>query len=306
MSGASRFRRLVDDERAWEALFEVPLSIALEQTFDSDLIRGVVLTDATIGTFAPADDPLLRQNRCFLYHLVGNGSGRWDVPIGGMGALTEELERLALAASAEIRTRAEVVSVETDGTEAEIVCADGSRVATRHVLANVAPQVLSRLVADDGLDAAGAPEGSQLKVNMLLRRLPRLRDPAVSAERAFSGTFHVNEGYAQLQRAYEQAAAGEVPSLPPCELYCHSLTDPSILSSELRDAGAQTLTLFGLHMPARLFRDPTMHAADQGSGGRCDAPIVELGARRADRGMPVDGARRDALPRGADARRARG
>ena len=48
-------------------------------------MRGIVLTDATIGTFAPADDPLLRQNRCFLYHVIGNGTGRWDVPVGGMG-----------------------------------------------------------------------------------------------------------------------------------------------------------------------------------------------------------------------------
>ncbi|HTT29664.1 MAG TPA: hypothetical protein VMG37_14725, partial [Solirubrobacteraceae bacterium] len=31
---------------------------------------------------------------------------------------------------------------------------------------------------------------------------------------------------------------------------------PSILSGALRAAGAQTLTLFGLHMPARLFTDP--------------------------------------------------
>ena len=40
-----------------------------------------------------------------------------------------------------------------------------------------------------------------------------------------------------------------------CEVYCHSLTDPSILSDELHSRGAQTLTLFGLHMPARLFTD---------------------------------------------------
>jgi phytoene dehydrogenase-like protein len=43
--------------------------------------------------------------------------------------------------------------------------------------------------------------------------------------------------------------------VPPCEIYCHSLTDPTILSPELREAGAHTLTLFGLHMPARLFAD---------------------------------------------------
>jgi phytoene dehydrogenase-like protein len=263
--GREQFRRLVDDDGAWEALFEQPLSAVLEKTFSSDLVRGIVLTDGTIGTFAPADDPLLRQNRCFLYHLIGNGTGRWDVPIGGMGALTEALERSALAASVEIRTQAEVVSIATDGSIAEGACADGSTFAARHVLANVAPPVLTRLLGHDAshVDADAvpgvAPEGSQLKINMLLRRLPRLRDPAVTPEHAFAGTFHVNEGYAQLQRAYEHAAAGEIPSVPPCELYCHSLTDPSILSTELQAAGAQTLTLFGLHMPARLFRDPARH-----------------------------------------------
>ncbi len=88
---------------------------------------------------------------------------------------------------------------------------------------------------------------------MVLKRLPALRDPDVTPAEAFAGTFHVNEGYEQLQLAYEEAASGRIPSVPPCELYCHTLTDPSILSGELRAAGAHTLTLFGLHMPARLF-----------------------------------------------------
>ena len=39
----------------------------------------------------------------------------------------------------------------------------------------------------------------------------------------------------------------------PCEIYCHSLTDPSILGPELQAAGAQTLTCFALHLPTRLF-----------------------------------------------------
>jgi phytoene dehydrogenase-like protein len=86
---------------------------------------------------------------------------------------------------------------------------------------------------------------------MLLKRLPRV--PGVSAVQAFTGTFHVNESYEQLAAAYRQAAAGEIPALPPCEVYCHSLTDASILSDELCYRGVHTLTLFGLHMPARLF-----------------------------------------------------
>jgi phytoene dehydrogenase-like protein len=243
-------RRLLDDDVIWSALFETPLSEALERTFDSDLDRGTVLTDALIGTFAPADDPQLRQNRCFLYHVIG---GTWNVPVGGMGALSTGLANAARAAGAELVTGAEAVAIATDGRSAEITCADGRRYVGRDVLAGVAPVVLSGLLGESSGAAHPAPEGAQLKINMLLSRLPRLPDASVRPENAFTGTFHVNGGYEQLEQAYREANAGAIPALPPCEVYCHSLTDPSILSAELRERGVHTMTLFGLHMPARLF-----------------------------------------------------
>jgi phytoene dehydrogenase-like protein len=91
-----------------------------------------------------------------------------------------------------------------------------------------------------------------VKVNLMLRRLPRLRDDAVTAEQAFGGTFHINETWTQLAAGYDRAAGGQIPDPLPCEIYCHSLTDPSILSPGLRESGAQTLTVFGLHTPHQL------------------------------------------------------
>ena len=244
-------RQLIDDEEAWEVFFERPLGEALEELVPDDEARGCIATDALIGTFANLSDPELRQNRCFLYHVIGNGTGRWDVPVGGMGALTGALTKAALDAGVEIQTDADVTLIETDGAEAVVTCAGGERHVAAHVLANVAPAVLIQLLGES--PGASKPEGSQLKINMLLERLPQLAGRSVSPEDAFAGTFHVNEGYEQLQRAYQEAAGGRIPAVPPCELYCHSLTDPSILSPELHAAGAHTLTLFGLHMPARLF-----------------------------------------------------
>jgi phytoene dehydrogenase-like protein len=241
-------RRLLGDDPVWDALFETPLSEVIERTFDSDQTRGTVLTDALIGTFAAASDPELRQNRCFLYHVIG---GPWNVPVGGMGALSGALAQAAHGAGAKLLTGAEVVAIATDGRTAEVARADGRTYAARHVLAGVAPSVLATLLGETPVPPK--PEGAQLKVNMLLSRLPRV--PGTTPEEAFTGTFHVNESYEQLEQAYRQAAAGEIPSLPPCEVYCHSLTDPSILSEDLRAQGVHTLTLFGLHMPARLFAD---------------------------------------------------
>ncbi|MFC4035218.1 phytoene desaturase family protein [Streptomyces polygonati] len=251
----AELERRIGDPAAWEALFERPLGETVEREFADDLVRGVVLTDALIGTFTHAHDPSLRQNRCFLYHVIGGGTGDWDVPVGGMGALTDALADAARAAGAEIVTGAEVTSIATDGVHAEVVYGeDGRTVGARHVLVNAAPYTLAGLL---GRQPPPRPEGAQLKVNMLLRRLPRLRDASVDPREAFGGTFHIGESYARLQTAYDQAAAGRLPDAPPSEIYCHSLTDPSILSPELAASGAHTLTLFGLHTPARLFeRDP--------------------------------------------------
>jgi phytoene dehydrogenase-like protein len=235
----------------WDRLVARPIGVTIEASFRDDTVRGVVLTDALIGTFASAHDASLRQNRCFLYHVIGNGSGEWRVPVGGMGAVTGELERVARDARADLVTGADVVGVVADGRDGEVVFRrHGSEqvVACSYVLAGVAPAVLDRLRGR----VAPAPEGAQMKINMVLDRLPRLRS-GHEPEVAFAGTLHVDEGYAALEAGHAAATAGTLPDPLPGEAYCHTLTDHSILSPELAARGVHTLTLFGLHAPARLF-----------------------------------------------------
>lgn len=249
-------RRLVmqcGDRRAaaaWRAVIEDPIGHAIADAVRNDVVRGVIATDALIGTFARLDDASLTQNVCFLYHVLGGGTGDWDVPIGGMGAVTTALAAAAVRHGAEISTGAEVYAVDPTG-EVRYRSDDEDRlIRARFVLAGVTPTVLDGLLGEDPQPAAG---GAQVKVNMVLARLPRLRDHAVTPAQAFAGTFHVNETWTQLDTAYSQAATGQPPNPLPCEAYCHSLTDPSILSGELRDSGAQTMTVFGLHTPHSLF-----------------------------------------------------
>ena len=244
--------RALADERIWADVVDRPLGHAITSRFADDTVRGVVATDALIGTFASMDDASLIQNRCFLYHLIGNGTGEWRVPIGGMGAVTDALARAAVEAGAEIVTGAGVSAIHPGPDGAEVVWHHGDRqhsVTARRVLSGVAPWVL-RILLGEGEDAENKPAGSQLKINLLLDRLPALRsgaDPAV----AFAGTLHLAEDYTQLEAAYAAAAGGAVPDPMPGEVYCHSLSDPSILGD--RAGSAHTLTYFGLHTPAALF-----------------------------------------------------
>ena len=253
-------RGLVGDDALFDALTTRPVGELIEAVTDDDTLRGIIATDALIGTFASLGEQDLRQNICFLYHLIGGGTGDWDVPVGGMGALTDSLAAAAVSVGATIVTGAEVTSV--DPSTGEVAWAGGTAGSGAAVGASIvaacAPTVVNRLLAAAGADPVETEpdvEGAQLKVNMLLTRLPLLRDTAVDPAAAFSGTFHVNEGYTQLEQAYAAARAGRIPDLPPCEIYCHTLSDRSILGPELATTDAQTLTLFGLHLPARLFRD---------------------------------------------------
>ena len=276
----SEARLILGDDSLWERFVEHPLGRTITEAFTNDLVRGVVATDGLIGTFTSTDASDLAANRCFLYHVIGNGTGDWDVPIGGMGAVTGELEKAAREAGARIVTDAEVISVSPDGTVRYRRGGSIREVAGTVVLAGVAPWVLERLLEADAGDrdspepvpeptpesapesaleptpgSAPKPEGAQVKVNLLLRRLPRLRDETVSPEAAFGGTFHINETYTQLEGAYDEAVRGIIPDRLPCEIYCHSLSDPSILSPDLAASGAHTLTVFGLHAPNRWLSD---------------------------------------------------
>ena len=241
----SEIQELVDP-LTWIELVENTLGQTLHDNFFDDLVKGVVLTDGLIGTFTGANDHA--ANKCFLYHLIGNGTGEWKVPQGGMGALVAELVRRCDELGVEIKTNVEVTSLQEEGSSILVTTQD-EVLRAKIALANCSPQVLEKI---SGIPAPTLRDGSQLKINMVLQKLPELKsgiDPRV----AFAGTFHINESYFQLERAFEEARSGKIPTEIPSEMYCHTLTDPSILSPELYARGFHTLTLFALHTPASLF-----------------------------------------------------
>ena len=242
--------------RAWQALVEEPLGVVIEELLAADLVRGLVFTDGKIGVSTHPHDPTLLQNRSFLYHVIGGGTGEWRVPVGGMGALVEELLRVATATGKlTLVTGAKACRVHPGGRQSTVAFeVDGAirEVDARFVLCNASAQVLDTLTGT-AKGPVGAAEGAGFKVNLLLERLPRLRSGRCSPTEAFAGTFHIDEGYEQMMTSYRESMAGEVPARPPGEIYCHTLTDDSILSDELKQRGFHTLTLFGLDMPYRLF-----------------------------------------------------
>ena len=243
----SELKKQIDLDPIWQYLVEDPIGKVITERFSHDVVRGVVLTDALIGTFASAFD--LQANICFLYHLMGNGTGEWKVPKGGMGALIKEFLRVATESGVEISLNSKATQVVSTEAGVEVSIESGEVVKGDYLLSNAAPQVLAKL---RDTPPPKSLDGSQMKINILLKRLPQLKS-GIDPRLAFAGTFHANETFSQFESVFKDAQAGVMPEKMPIEMYCHTLSDPSILSNELQDAGYQTLTLFGLHTPASLF-----------------------------------------------------
>jgi phytoene dehydrogenase-like protein len=243
----SELKTHIDLPGTWDYLIEQPIGAEIDKRFKNDIVKGVVLTDALIGTFASAYD--LQANICFLYHLMGNGTGEWKVPVGGMGALVKELVRVSTELGVDIKNNAKVNSIISDPSGVAVRTESGDVYQSDYLLSNAAPAVLAKL---RGKAKPASLDGSQMKINILLKRLPKLKS-GIDPRLAFAGTFHANESFSQLEQTFHDASAGVMPAKMPIEMYCHTLSDPSILGSELQAAGFQTLTLFGLHTPAALF-----------------------------------------------------
>jgi len=247
----------IDDisKEAWRSLAQEPLGYAVERYLQNDLVRGLVLTDAKIGIFTHPHDRSLVQNRCFLYHLIGNKTGEWRVPVGGMGAVARELEQAARKSGAEFLTNVDLRALNLNGKKQSVefeVDEKTQTVDARFVLVNFGRNVLAKFV-NRPYQPDTTDEGSVFKINMLLRKLPELKAKKYATAEVWCGTFHSDEGYEQMNASYEQASKGRLPDKTPCEVYCHTLTDDSILAPELREQGFHTMTLFGIDTPWSLF-----------------------------------------------------
>ncbi len=96
LATAEQIESRLRDPQVLAELRGLPLADLVGRSLADDHVRGVALTDGLIGTFADLHAADGLANRCFLYHVIGDGTGEWRVPVGGMGAVAGELGRAAV------------------------------------------------------------------------------------------------------------------------------------------------------------------------------------------------------------------
>ena len=94
-------------------IFTMSVADLLDDWFEHDGLKGSIASTGVVGVWAGPRTPGTAYN--LLHHALGEIDGipgGWGQVIGGMGAISQAIARSAEAAGAEIRTDAEVASID--------------------------------------------------------------------------------------------------------------------------------------------------------------------------------------------------
>lgn len=231
----------------------------LERWFQSDVLRATLATDAIIGTFQPISAPGTAY--VLLHHVMGSAGGArgvWGYVEGGMGGLTQAMAAACREAGVEIRTEAEVASIQVvDGQATGVVLADGEEIRAKRVASNVDCRLtFERFLTNDQLPDSFAQAvkridyaSASMKINLAVSELPDFTCLPGNAEAGpqHRGTIHIGCTTEYLERAYDDAKYGRPSARPIVEM-----TIPTSVDRTLTPDGHHILSLFVQYAPYEL------------------------------------------------------
>jgi beta-carotene ketolase (CrtO type) len=247
----------------------------IRQYFRSDQMQGVV---AWMGVQAgtPPDHPAAALALTLLTVSHLNGMARAE---GGMGALSEALQRMIEAHGGEVHVDAEADEVILDGGGRAVrgVVAGGQSFETTTVVSAIdARRLFGQLVKQRVLDQTlerrvskiHADYPSLFKVDVALRGRPTFTTP--DGEAGLVASINIATSFDHVATAFNHLARGEDPPDPPL-----MAAVPSVLDRTLAPADSQTLWL-SQWTPPRLWQ-----SADHSAREACAERMIEAFSRYA-------------------------
>jgi phytoene dehydrogenase-like protein len=224
-------------------IFTMSVADLLDDWFEHEGLKGSIASTGVVGVWAGPRTPGTAYN--LLHHALGeiDGiSGGWGQVIGGMGAISTAIARSAEAAGAEIRTDAEVASIDIrDGRVVGVTLADGSELRAPIVASGAHPKTTV-------LDLAGGEHfpgdvaqdmrryrtrGGSVKINMVLSEPPRYEGVTAEQQHMLERTgVNLCPSIDYLERAWQDALAGRPAAEPYVEAELPSAIDPTLTDDE--------------------------------------------------------------------------
>ncbi len=262
-------------------MFTMSVADLLDDYFEHPAIKGSIASTGVVGVWAGPNTPGTAYN--LLHHALGelNGvKGSWGHVVGGMGSISEAIAASARAAGAEIRTDAEVASIDVAGERVVgVTLADGEVLRAGVVASGAHPK-------NTILDLAGAENfpqevvedmrryrtrGGSVKINMVLSEPPQYVGVDAEMQETLRHTgVNLCPSVEYLEQAWQDALGGRPAENPyvECEL-------PSAIDSSLTDDGSWVMTMFTQYGP------PTAEGWPEGARERYADACIEHLARYA-------------------------
>jgi phytoene dehydrogenase-like protein len=230
----------------------------LSDHFDSDLLKGALGFDATLGAeHGPrAPGTVLTLLHRWAARMRAGALGMAQ-PAGGMGAVTQAMARAAAAAGVEILTANRVERILVDGERVSGVRLESGRtIACRSVISNADPRTtFLKLLGPEYLEtdfvrriAHFRSKGLVAKMHCALDGLPRFSGIDTTD---LGGRMLVAPSLDDLELAFNPSKYREVPDRPVLEITIPTIHDPT-----LAPAGRHVMSINVMFVPYDLGPDP--------------------------------------------------
>ncbi len=222
----------------------------LDHWFDTDVLKGLLGFDATIGNYASPYTP--GSAYVLLHHVFGevNGvKGAWGHAIGGMGSITQAMLAACLEAGVEVSTDSPVSEIAvTNGKATGVVLEDGGDLSARVVVSNLNPKLLfEKLVAPEHLSEPFRDRmrgwrcaSGTFRMNVALSELPNFTcKPSGGVAEQHGASIVIAPSLRYLDDAYTDARRSGWAKHPAIEMHI-----PSVLDDSLAPPGRHVASLF--------------------------------------------------------------
>jgi phytoene dehydrogenase-like protein len=222
----------------------------LDSWFETDVLKGLLGFDATIGNYASPYTP--GSAYVLLHHVFGevNGiKGAWGHAIGGMGSITQAMAAACREAGVEISTDSPVREIAIrEGRACGVVLEDATDLEARVVVSNINPRLLfGGLVAEQHLDPAFRRRienwrcgSGTFRMNVALSELPSFTClPSAGRAEHHGASIVISPSLGYLDQAYMDARMHGWARRPSIEMHI-----PSVLDDSLAPPGAHVASLF--------------------------------------------------------------
>ncbi len=254
-----RLRRLdMSLRRALLSLFAMSAGDYLDNWFESDPIKAVYGFDGVVGNYASPYTP--GSAYVLLHHVFGEVNGKrgvWGHAIGGMGAITQAMARVAAARGAVIRVGTPVREVLVEsGRAVGVVTESGETLRATAVISNLNPRLLYlKLLAPATLPPEFREHMSHwrcgsgtFRMNVALSELPDFTClPGRQAADHHTAGIIIAPTLGYMERAYFDARSYGWSRSPIVEMVI-----PSTLDDSLAPPGRHVASLFCQHVAPQL------------------------------------------------------